>query len=111
MTREEYLKILILESNHTIKSFAKEINVPYTTLYTILSNGVGGAAVDTVIKICSNLSITVEKLCGAEIQDDPFRTSEHERDLIIAYRSRPDLQNAVDILLGIEKKKAESRIS
>ena len=111
MTREEYLKILILDSGHTLKSFAKEINVPYTTLYTILQKGVGGAAVDTVIKICGKLSITVEELCNAEMRTDHFHLSDRERSLIIAYRSRPDLQNAVDILLGVEKKEAESGAS
>lgn len=29
--------------------------------------------------------------------------TEHERQVITAYREKPNLQNAVDILLGIDK--------
>lgn len=42
MTREEYLKQLIIEDSVTLKDFAKKIDMPYTTLYSILKN-VGGA--------------------------------------------------------------------
>lgn len=36
MTREDHLKQLIIEDSGTLKDFAKKINMPYTTLYSIL---------------------------------------------------------------------------
>lgn len=32
----------------------------------------------------------------------PFRVSDHERDLIVAYRAKPEMQLAVDKLLGLD---------
>ena len=34
MTREAYLKQLILEDSGTVKDFAKKINMPYSTLHS-----------------------------------------------------------------------------
>lgn len=62
MTREKYIKNLIKERGYTIKDFADKINMPYTTLLTILNRSLGGASVDNVIKICKNLDITVEDM-------------------------------------------------
>lgn len=61
MTREAYLKQLILEDSGTVKDFAKKINMPYSTLHSILNN-VGGASVDKVIRICRGLGITTDDL-------------------------------------------------
>lgn len=41
MTKEEYLKGLILQ-RWTLKDFAAKINMPYGTLYSILKNVDGG---------------------------------------------------------------------
>lgn len=62
MTREEYIKNLIKENGYNIKSFAAAIGVPYSTLLTMLNGSIGGAAVETVIKICDKLNIPVENL-------------------------------------------------
>lgn len=40
MTKEEYLKKLILQ-RWTLKDFAAKINMPYGTLYSILKNADG----------------------------------------------------------------------
>lgn len=61
MTREEYLKQLILEDSGTLKDFAQKIKMPYTTLHSILKN-VGGAAIDKIFKICEGLGINADDL-------------------------------------------------
>ena len=43
--------------------------------------------------------------------DDPFHLSDHERSLIIAYRAHPEFHAAIDSMLRIEKKEAESGAS
>lgn len=46
MTKEEYLKKLILQ-RWTLKDFAAKINMPYGTLYSILKNVDGGSMYNT----------------------------------------------------------------
>lgn len=60
--RESYLKSLISEKGYNLKEFAQKINMPYTTLRSILNDSVGGAAVDNIIKICTGLDISIEEM-------------------------------------------------
>lgn len=62
MEKAKILIQLIKEQGYSLKSFAAECGIPYTTLYGILKNGVGKAGVNNVITICKNLGITVEQL-------------------------------------------------
>ena len=50
MTKENYVKMLISNKGHNIKSFAREIDIPYTTLSGILKRGIDGASVQNVMK-------------------------------------------------------------
>ena len=109
MTREQYLKQLIFDHGYNVKSFAEHIGIPYTTLCSIFNRGLGGAAVDTVIKMCHALDISVDSLENPKAPS--FHLSKHEQELIIAYRSHPEFQAAIDSMLRIEKKEAESDIS
>lgn len=61
MTREEFLKQKINEGGYSFKSYASHINMPYTTLMSILKN-VGGASIDNIVKICGGLSISINQL-------------------------------------------------
>ncbi|MCR5756693.1 MAG: helix-turn-helix transcriptional regulator [Selenomonas sp.] len=62
MNREDYIKALIKSHGYTMKDFAKIINMPYTTLLSILNGSIGGAAMDNVLKICRALNIRIEDL-------------------------------------------------
>ena len=101
MNREEYIKNLIVNKGQNIKSFAKMINMPYSTLRSILENGIGGAAIDNVIKICTGLNISIETLEPKNFESSDIILSEREKKLIIAYRNKPEMQHAIDKLLGI----------
>ena len=103
MTREDYIKRLIAEKGYSVKAFAAHIGIPYSTLRSILSSGVGGASVDNAIRICQGLGITIDALNkrGDDVTD--FSLSEKEKSLILAYRSQPSIQIAVDRLLGVEE--------
>ena len=57
MTREQMLRNLILDHYPSLRQFSKEADIPYSTLMTILSRGVGGASFDAVIQICKKLKI------------------------------------------------------
>ena len=75
MNKAKILEKLIKDSGMSIKAFAEKCGIPYTTLYTILKNGVGKASMDNILIICKNLGITVEELCDMdndEQADDGF---------------------------------------
>ena len=62
MTRENFIKEKIRENGYSIKDFANKINMPYTTLLSIVNKSVGGASLDNIIKICNGLEISIELL-------------------------------------------------
>lgn len=104
LTREMYLKKLIKNNGFTIKEFAQNIDMPYSTLLTMLNEGkIGNAAVDSVIKICKGLNITIQDLQSVqEVDTSPSEhivLTEHEKKIISSYRKKTELQKAVDILL------------
>ncbi len=103
MTREQYVKQLIAEKGLSLKSFAADIEMPYTTLLSMLKNGLGGAAIDNVIRVCRGLGISVDDLeehTGNALHS--FCVSDHEQRLIIQYRNLPEMRAAVDRLLQME---------
>lgn len=57
MTRELNLRNLILDKYVSIRQFSAEADIPYSTLMTLLSRGIGGASFDTVVQICRKLEI------------------------------------------------------
>ena len=60
--RTEIIKQLIVESGYNQKAFAEKVDLPYTTLRSMLQRGIGNASVDNVIKVCKGLGITTEEL-------------------------------------------------
>lgn len=57
MKREHKLRNLILDKYTSLRQFAIEADIPYSTLMTLLSRDVGGASFDIVVKICKQLDI------------------------------------------------------
>lgn len=57
MNREQKLRNLILDRYQSLRKFAIEAEIPYSTLMTLLSRDVGGASFDAMMKICRALGI------------------------------------------------------
>ena len=57
MNREERLRNLILDRYTSLRQFSLEADIPYSTLLTMLSRGIGGASLDAVMLICGKLNI------------------------------------------------------
>ena len=57
MNREQKLRNLILAKYDSLRKFAIETDIPYSTLMTLLSRDIGGASFDILIKICKKLKI------------------------------------------------------
>lgn len=60
--KAEILSDLIEKQGYSRRAFAVRAGIPATTLQSMLTRGVGGAAVDNVIKVCRALGITVEQM-------------------------------------------------
>ncbi len=58
MNREQKLRNLILDRYKSLRRFSKEIDIPYSTLMTILTRDIGGASFDIILKICKKLDIS-----------------------------------------------------
>ena len=63
MNREQKLRNLILDRYPSLRQFAIEADIPYSTLMTLLSRDVGGASFDVIIKICKQLDIDPMEFC------------------------------------------------
>ena len=57
------LRNLILDRYMSLRQFAREVDIPYSTLMTLLARDVGGASFDIVMKICRKLEINPLELC------------------------------------------------
>ena len=58
MTKAEILKAEILKQYKSVRQFAIDMEIPYSTLVTALDRGIEGMAYGTVIRICDKLSLT-----------------------------------------------------
>ena len=62
MTREMRLRWLILDRYPSLRQFAQAAGIPYSTLLTLLSRGIGGASFDVVMLICRQLELDPREL-------------------------------------------------
>lgn len=112
MTREEYLKQLIIEDSGTLKDFAKKINMPYTTLYSI-SRNVGGASIDNILKICKVLGISADDLSEMEgVEDTPkgYYTNNETSKYAEMLRTRPNARLLFSAAKDISKEDMEKAV-
>ena len=64
---EEKIKEIIKDKYGSVKRFAEKIEVPYTTIDTILKRGLLNSNVLNVIKICNELEINVDELANGKV--------------------------------------------
>ena len=57
MSRELFLRNLILDNYPSLRQFVLVADISYSSLMTILSRGVGGASFDLVMQICRKRNI------------------------------------------------------
>ena len=62
MNREQQLRNAILDRYDSLRQFSIQAKIPYSTLMTILTRGIGGASFDVVMQICRSLGVDPMKL-------------------------------------------------
>ena len=65
---EKELKELILSKYGSLSEFCKKVDLPWTTLDSILKRGVEKANIKNILKITSELGIDIESLANGEIK-------------------------------------------
>ena len=59
---ENKIKDMIINKYGSLRNFCNKIDVPYSTIDSILKRGIGKANVLNVIKICNALGLSVDSL-------------------------------------------------
>ena len=64
---EAHLKALIIEEYGSLKKFTEIIDMPWTTLDSILKRGIANSNITNVLKITRELGLDAEKLVDGRI--------------------------------------------
>lgn len=97
----EILTQLMKERGITKSVLARESGVPYTTIDGFYKKGCDNVKLSTLQKLAKYFGVSLDYLiCG-----DNIELTNHEKALVRAYRDNPNMQSAVDRLLGIEESK------
>ena len=96
MNKAEVLKNEILRQYRSLRQFAMEMNIPYSTLVTALERGIEGMAYGTVIRMCDKLSLNPvdfsslerdaslgEKLLENRVMQNYIKLNQEGRDKIL----------------------------
>ncbi|WP_275543835.1 XRE family transcriptional regulator [Streptococcus sp. Marseille-P8640] len=103
---EEKLKQLILSRYSSVKSFAEENGMPYSTVRSILERGIMNANVENAIKICSALGIR------PEIFSPLLEISKGESDILPIYNrlEEPRQEKVLDFAKGQLDEQENSKV-
>ena len=87
MSKEQILKNEILAQYKSVRQFAIEMEMPYSSLISALEKGISGMAYETVIGICKKLGINPIDFSKNKIEDVSSldELSDHSKRLIAYY--------------------------
>lgn len=105
MKIEDQLKTKILDKYKSVRAFTTAIQIPYSTIDSMLKKGLSGTAVSTVLKVCENLNLDVAALVNGEIKEkssvaDSLLTEDN--DTVLGYRIYKSLIESGLIVEGQE---------
>ena len=64
---ESQLKQMIIDKYGSLKKFSDTINMPWTTLDSILKRGIANSNITNILKITKELGLDTEKLVDGEL--------------------------------------------
>lgn len=107
MTKAEILKKEILRQYRSVRQFAMEMNIPYSTLVTALERGIEGMAYGTVIKMCDKLSLNPVDFSslGAQLLENRVM----QNYVKLNQTGRDKILELMDDFVQIDKYKAKSK--
>ena len=103
------LKMIMDDRGLKVSELSELTHLPAQTIYSLISRDSNKVSIDALLTICNALSLSVEDFYNfdltesAENSQDAFRLSDHEKDVMNAYRNADKtVQDGVDRFLGIE---------
>lgn len=110
---EQQLKNLICERFNSVKEFSAIVDIPYTTVDSILKRGVEKANVVNIIKICAQLEIDTDAVASGKITPKQTKAGIEitlpEQNHIKKYRALDEHgKEVVDVVLDKEYKRMET---
>lgn len=90
MTIEEEVKKMIVARYGSLRQFAFEINIPYTTAQSIFNRGLDKAGIQNVISICQALGIDTDALADGKIEErktNEAAVTVSEKEMLKKYRA------------------------
>ncbi len=103
------IKTLRKKINLTQEELAKKLGTTPQTIYKYEKGIVTNIPLENIEKLSKILNVTTSFLMGWEKEKNEsqpqsdFPISLHEKKVVTAYREQPNMQSAVDRLLGIEE--------
>lgn len=94
----EILTKLMKERGITKSTLAKESGVPYEAIDGFYKKGCDNVKLSTLLKLAKYFNVSLDYL----IYGDVIELTEHEKDIIRAYRNNPNMQAAAHKLLGVD---------
>jgi predicted transcriptional regulator len=67
MTTEDRLRNYILSKYKSLREFSQKIDMPYSTINTIMKRGIDNSSVNNIIRICQALNISTDDLVNGKI--------------------------------------------
>lgn len=117
---EDRLKKLRIDKNLNMKQTAIALGMPYTT-YVSYEKNEREPNSEVLIALGNFFNCSIDYLIGRsnskDIQSsDIFKTQNlslttHEKKVITAYRNKPEMQPAVDKLLGVDEEKPNNMVT
>lgn len=86
MTTEEKLKEMMIAKSGSINKFSHECGLATSTVVTMMDRGVSKTNINTIIKICRHLGISVDALADGRIEKFP-----NEPDMAISFDNNSEL--------------------
>ena len=108
MTKAEILKKEILKQYRSVRQFALQMNIPYSTLVTALERGIEGMAYGTVIKMCDKLSLNPVDFTSLE-RDACLGVQLLENRVMQNQAGRDKVLDLMDDFCQIDKYKAKGK--
>ena len=98
---EEQIKKLIIEKYGSVRQFALKINVPGTTVGTILQRGIDNSNVGNVIKICKALNLSIDSLVeNKKLVNTLYNDNINQKDTVqipVLDKIKPDILEHIEI--------------
>ena len=114
MTFLEKIEMLMVERNLNKRQLSIRSGIPYSTIDNLWKKGYENIKLSTLKALSSYFGVSLDFLCRDNIEDprvSELFLSEHEKQLIRAYRNHPEMQSAVDKLLGLHEQSSGGNIT